>query len=65
MRLHFTHDVEKVGRITKITIVKEKLQSSLVSISVEMINTRGIESGGSSDDTVNFITLGEEKLSQV
>ena len=29
MRLDFTHDVEKVGRVAKITIVKEKLQSSL------------------------------------
>ena len=108
MRLDFTHDVKKIGRVTKITIVKEKFQASLsriykydhvnngrkenaiavildliayehsvniilsirkliylVSISVKMVDTGGVESGGSSNNTMNFVTFGKEKLSQV
>ena len=108
MRLDFTHDVKKIGRVTKITIVKEKFQASLsriykydhvnngrkenaiavildlivcehsvniilsirkliylVSISVKMVDTGGVESGGSSNNTMNFVAFGKEKLSQV
>jgi len=61
----FAHDVEKIGGVTKITIVKEKLQSSLMSISVKVVDTRSVEGRGPSDDTVNFVTLGKKKLSQV
>ena len=100
MRLDFTHDVKKIGRVTKITIVKEKFQASLsriykydhvnngrkenaiavildliayehavniilsirkliylVSISVKMVDTGGVESGGSSNNTMNFVTF--------
>ena len=37
----------------------------LVSISVKMVDTGGVESGGSSNNTMNFVTFGKEKLSQV
>ena len=36
-----------------------------MSISVKVVDTRSVEGRGPSDDTVNFVTLGKKKLSQV
>ena len=48
------NDGDEVGSITKITVVKEELNASLVSIFVEVVNTTSIESGSTTDDSMNL-----------
>ena len=39
------NDGDKVGSITKISVVKEKLNSSVMSIFVNVVNTASVERG--------------------
>ena len=43
--LRFGNDGDKVGGVTKITVMKEKLNSSLMSIFVNVVNTASVERG--------------------
>lgn len=47
-------DGDEVGGITKITVVKEELNSGLVSVFVDVVDTSGIECGRTTDDAVDL-----------
>jgi hypothetical protein len=47
-------DCDKVSGITKVTVVKEKLNPSLMSVFVDVVNTSSVECGCTTNDTMNL-----------
>ena len=43
---------DKIGGVTQVTVMKEKLYSSLVSILVNMINTASVERGRTTNNSM-------------
>lgn len=45
IRLDVGNDGNKIGSITQVTIVKEKLNASLVAVTVDVVDTTSVEGG--------------------
>ena len=43
IRLHVSNDGNKIGSIAEITIVEEKLDTSFMTVTVDVINTSGVK----------------------
>ncbi len=65
VRLYLLNDADKVGRIRKVSVMQMEPDVLLVRILVEMIDAVGVERGGPSLDTVDFIAFTEQQLGQV
>ena len=65
VRLDGGDDVEEIGRVREVSIVEEYLHASVVSVSVDVLNARGIEGRASSHDPMHFIAFPKQKLSQI
>jgi hypothetical protein len=48
-------DSNKIGGITKISVVKEKFDSSLMPIPIDMINASSVERRGAPNDSVHLL----------
>lgn len=57
IRFNISDNCNKVGGITEITIVKEKLYTSLVTVTVDVINTTSIEGGTTTDDAMDLLKM--------
>ena len=55
IRLDVGNDGNKIGSITQVTIVKEKLNASLVAVTVDVVDTTSVEGGGTTDDSVDLL----------
>jgi hypothetical protein len=49
----------KVSGITKITVVKEQFDTSVMSVFVDVIDTSSIKSGRTTDDSMNLCFINE------
>ena len=55
IRLDVGNDGNKIGSITQVTIVKEKLNASLVAVTVDVVDTTSVEGGWTTDDAVDLL----------
>ena len=53
--LYICDDCNKIGGIAKVSVVKEEFDSSLVAVTVDVINTAGVERRTTTDDSVNLL----------
>ena len=63
-----THIIEQCGERTgvgKVCVVEKESGIGLVNILIDVIETVGVEAGGAPLQTMDFIPLFEEKLSEV
>ena len=60
--LNISNDSDEVSSVTKITIMEEKLHARLVAIAVNVIDTAGVERGGTADDPMNLRTRQKENI---
>mmetsp|Transcript_6988 Transcript_6988/g.11601 ORF Transcript_6988/g.11601 Transcript_6988/m.11601 type:complete len:240 (+) Transcript_6988:495-1214(+) len=58
-------DGNQVGGVAKITVMKEDLDSSFVTVSVDVVDTTSVEARRTTDDTVDGVALFEQEFSQV
>ena len=49
---HIGDDGDKISGITKITVVEEQFDASLMSVLVDVVNTSSVESGSTTDDSM-------------
>lgn len=54
LRLDLCDQGDEVGGIAKISVMQKEFNTSLMTISVQVINTPSVETGCSTDDTVNL-----------
>lgn len=54
VRLHICNDSNEIRRIAQITIMQKKFDSSLMTITIDVINTAGVEGGGTTNDSMNL-----------
>ena len=54
VRLNLGDDGDEICGIAQVTIVKEQLDTGLVTILVDVIDTSSVETRGTTDDTVNL-----------
>ena len=52
--LRVGNDGNKVGGIAQISVVKEKLDSGFVTVAVDVVDTAGVEGGGTTNDSVDL-----------
>jgi len=55
--LRFGNNSDEVGCITQIPIVQKELDSGLVTVTVNVVNTTSIEARGTSDNSMDLETL--------
>jgi hypothetical protein len=53
-RLDVVDDGDEVGGIAQVSVMQENLDSSLVAISVDVLNTSCVEATGTTDDSVDL-----------
>lgn len=53
-RLDIGDDGDEVGGIAQVSVVKKDLDSSLVTVSVNVIDTTSVEARGTTDNTVDL-----------
>jgi len=59
-RLYFRNDGNQVRGIAKIPIVQKQLHPSLVTISVDVVNTPSVKRGRTTDNSVDLMREREE-----
>jgi hypothetical protein len=52
--LDFRNDRNKIGRIAQVTIMQIQLHPRFMSITVNMIDTSGVETGGPTNDSMDL-----------
>mmetsp|Transcript_21097 Transcript_21097/g.50915 ORF Transcript_21097/g.50915 Transcript_21097/m.50915 type:complete len:248 (+) Transcript_21097:397-1140(+) len=57
--LDIGNDGDEVGGITQVAVVEEKLDSGLVAITVDVIDTARVEGGGTANDAMYRVALGQ------
>lgn len=65
MRLDSGDDVEEVGGISEIAVVQKELDSGIMSVSVDVVNARGVEGGATAHDTMDFVSLLQQELGEI
>jgi len=63
-RADIRDNCNEIGGITKITVVKEKLDSGLMPIPVDVIDTASVERGRTTNNSMNLVAkeeVGNEK----
>jgi hypothetical protein len=63
--LHLLNDVHQAGRVCHIAVVQNEVAILFVWILIQMVNTIGIEQRSAALDTVNIVTLVQEKLGEI
>jgi hypothetical protein len=58
IRLDIIDKTRKLTRIGKVAIMEEKLCTFGMGICVDMVNSSGVKGTGSTDEAMNFISLG-------
>lgn len=54
IRLNVSNNGDKVGGITKISIVKKELYTCLVTVAVDVVDTASVEGRTTTDDSVDL-----------
>jgi hypothetical protein len=62
IRLDLADQASKLRRIGEVSIVKKEAHPFFVRISIEMIDTMRIESGGAADHPVHLVSLLQEEF---
>jgi hypothetical protein len=64
-REHLGENVHEIGTIGKITIMEFKFVWTFMLICIQMVETIGVEAGGTTDDAVHLVTLGKKQFGEV
>mmetsp|Transcript_42810 Transcript_42810/g.130196 ORF Transcript_42810/g.130196 Transcript_42810/m.130196 type:complete len:369 (+) Transcript_42810:193-1299(+) len=56
---------DEIGGIAEVAVVQVELNTCLMPIFVNVVDTACVEGGGSADDAVNLVSLAEEELRQI
>eukprot|EP00581_Thalassiosira_minuscula_P028288 CAMPEP_0183751564 /NCGR_PEP_ID=MMETSP0739-20130205/1813_1 /TAXON_ID=385413 /ORGANISM="Thalassiosira miniscula, Strain CCMP1093" /LENGTH=78 /DNA_ID=CAMNT_0025987807 /DNA_START=51 /DNA_END=284 /DNA_ORIENTATION=+ len=65
IRLHIGNDGNKIGSVAQVTVVEEELDSSIVAVTVDVIDTSSVERGRTTDDAMDSVTLGQQQFCQI
>ena len=63
--LEVPDEVDQRAGVRQIAVVHEEPHPGLMGISIDVVQTLGVEGRGSPDETVHLIALGQEQLGQV
>jgi hypothetical protein len=64
LRLDLGNDADKIGGVAQVTIMQKKLDSSIMTILVDVIDTSSVETRGTTDNTMDLKEK-ERNLSRV
>mmetsp|Transcript_32108 Transcript_32108/g.67312 ORF Transcript_32108/g.67312 Transcript_32108/m.67312 type:complete len:236 (-) Transcript_32108:172-879(-) len=65
IRLYIGDDCNEIGSIAQVTIMEEKLDSRVVTVAVNVIDAASIERRRATNNSVNSVTLRQQKFSQI
>jgi len=63
--LYFVDYVPQTAGVRQITVMKMQRNFFVVGIRVQVFNTAGIKAGTPAHNTMNYVTLAKEKLSEI
>jgi len=65
VRLHFLDNPDQAGGIREIAMMQGEIESLLMGVVIEMINSIGVDQGRPALDAVNRITLGQQQFGEI
>ena len=63
--LELIEQLHHLHRVGEVAIVKKETHAVYMRITVKMVDAAGVEGGGPADDSMNFVTFGEEQFGEV
>src|SRR4029077_10916221 len=65
VRLQFVKKLHKIHRVAEVAVMQKQSYIVYVWISVEMVNSGGVERAGASNDSVDFVALLKQQIRQI